>query len=153
LPTTGCAGTIPAGTAITPESPGRISAVELSPDNRTGLIVSGGKSRASINAGFLPCLRTSLREPPVGGYRQNAIMRTRGHAFSAGGSGLLPFLDPRISRPDFHIGPFSRMGWATGYPTQVVGPMYRYCAIKPPSITNSVPVMNEASSEARNNTP
>ena len=28
-----------------------------------------------------------------------------------------------------------------------------YCAIKPPSITNSVPVMNEASSEARNSTP
>jgi hypothetical protein len=28
-----------------------------------------------------------------------------------------------------------------------------YCAIKPPSITNSVPVTNEASSEARNNTP
>jgi hypothetical protein len=28
-----------------------------------------------------------------------------------------------------------------------------YCAMKPPSITNSVPVMNEASSEARNNTP
>jgi hypothetical protein len=28
-----------------------------------------------------------------------------------------------------------------------------YCAMKPPSITNSVPVMNDASSEARNSTP
>ena len=28
-----------------------------------------------------------------------------------------------------------------------------YCAVKPPSITSSLPVMNEASSEARNRTP
>lgn len=28
-----------------------------------------------------------------------------------------------------------------------------YCARKPPSITSSVPVMNDASSDARNNTP
>jgi hypothetical protein len=33
------------------------------------------------------------------------------------------------------------------------GPVPAYCAMKPPSMTNSVPVMNEASSEARNNTP
>jgi hypothetical protein len=31
--------------------------------------------------------------------------------------------------------------------------LMHYCAIKPPSITNSVPVTNEASSEARNNAP
>jgi hypothetical protein len=30
---------------------------------------------------------------------------------------------------------------------------HRHCAIKPPSITSSAPVMNEASSEARNSTP
>ena len=29
----------------------------------------------------------------------------------------------------------------------------RYCAMKPPSITSSVPVTNEASSDARNSTP
>jgi hypothetical protein len=32
-------------------------------------------------------------------------------------------------------------------------PVRTYCAIKPPSITSSVPVMNDASSEAKNNTP
>ena len=33
------------------------------------------------------------------------------------------------------------------------GPKPAYCAIYPPSITNSVPVMKDASSDARNSTP
>src|SRR5882757_10062810 len=43
-------------------------------------------------------------------------------------------------------------GYASLHPPYEVA-IRSYCAMKPPSMTSSVPVTNEASSEARNNTP
>jgi hypothetical protein len=47
------------------------------------------------------------------------------------------------------VGPTERPRGAAVSPARCLG----YCVIKPPSITSSVPVMNEASSETRNSTP
>ena len=47
------------------------------------------------------------------------------------------------------------MRWRGACPTQVIGALVQwrsYCAIKPPSITSFVPVMNHSSSETRNST-
>src|SRR5262249_49304133 len=62
---------------------------------------------------------------------------------------LVSFLHPKIARPEFHGLFLARDGDRVRY--AITGPCLGYCAIKPPSITSSVPVMNEASSEARNN--
>src|SRR5215471_7064073 len=42
---------------------------------------------------------------------------------------------------------------AIGHGDQMCEGQLGYCAIKPPSMTSSAPVTNEASSEARNSTP
>ena len=55
--------------------------------------------------------------------------------------------NPTATAQPTRLPPFS------GNATPGVGRLERYCANKPPSITNSLPVMKDDSSDARNSTP